>query len=146
MEKISLYIHGLRCYQMYRTLRKLVFLFLSNLMGFDRVVKVFLSILNTKWNSIWFRKSKENLSPRSYPIQFERKRNTSFLSAHRKKKTPVTKINLPVVAILVNWYIIIGICRRITTAILFQIPVGIRQFIETAMNRLNEFVFWLRFF
>ena len=35
----------------------------------------------TKWNSVWFRKSEGKLSPRSYPIQYERKWNTSFLSA-----------------------------------------------------------------
>ena len=37
----------------------------------------------TKWNSIWFRKSKEKLSPRSYPIQCERKLKYSFLSVER---------------------------------------------------------------
>ena len=35
----------------------------------------------TKWNSIWFRNSKINLSPRSYPIQCERKWKYSLLSA-----------------------------------------------------------------
>ena len=34
-----------------------------------------------KWNSIWFRKSKGKLSPRSYPIQCESKWKYSFLSA-----------------------------------------------------------------
>jgi len=34
----------------------------------------------TKWISIWFRKSKGKLSPRWYPIQFERKCKSSFLS------------------------------------------------------------------
>jgi len=33
----------------------------------------------TKWNSIWFRKSTGKLSPRSYPIQCERKWKYSFL-------------------------------------------------------------------
>ena len=33
-----------------------------------------------KWNSIWFKKSKGKLSPRSYPIQCERKWKYSFLS------------------------------------------------------------------
>ena len=42
------------------------------------VVTVFLSIFWTKWISIRFRKSKGKLSPRSYPIQFERKWNTVF--------------------------------------------------------------------
>ena len=32
------------------------------------VVTVFLSIFWTKWNFIWFKKSKGKLSPRSYPI------------------------------------------------------------------------------
>ena len=45
------------------------------------VVTVFLSILNTnKWNSLWFRKSKGKLSPRSYTIQFQRKLKYSFVS------------------------------------------------------------------
>ena len=42
-----------------------------------------------KWNSIWLRKSKGKLSPRSYPIQFEWKWNTSFLSV---KKIPVRSV------------------------------------------------------
>ena len=37
------------------------------------VVTVLLSILLTKLKTIWFRKLKEKLSPRSYPIQCERK-------------------------------------------------------------------------
>ena len=36
-----------------------------------------------KWYSIWFRKSKGKLSPRSYPIQCERKWKYSFLSVKR---------------------------------------------------------------
>ena len=62
-------------------LRKLYFHFLSHLLGYDRGDTVFLSIFWTKSNSIWFRKSKGKLSPRSYRIQCERKWNTSFVSA-----------------------------------------------------------------
>ena len=47
------------------------------------VVTVFLSICWTKWNYIWFRKSKGKLSLQSYPITCERKWKTSFLSANR---------------------------------------------------------------
>ena len=39
-----------------------------------------ISIFWTKWNSIWLRKSKGKLSPRSCPIQYERKRKYSFFS------------------------------------------------------------------
>ena len=46
------------------------------------VVIVFLSIFWTKWNSIWFRKSNGKLSPRSYPIQFERNWKYSFVSVY----------------------------------------------------------------
>ena len=35
----------------------------------------------TKWNSIWFRKSKGKPSPQAFPIQWERKWECSFLSA-----------------------------------------------------------------
>ena len=36
----------------------------------------------TKLNSIWFKKSKRKLSPRSYPIQLERKWKYIFLADH----------------------------------------------------------------
>ena len=42
---------------------------------------LFGSIFWTKWNSIWFTKSEGKLSPRLYPIHFERKWKSSFLSA-----------------------------------------------------------------
>ena len=48
-------------------------------MGYDRGDS-FPFDFEHKWNSIWFRKSKEKLSLRSYPIQCEWKWKHSFLS------------------------------------------------------------------
>ena len=60
------------------TLRKLAFHFLSNLMAYDRGGSF---PFDFEPNEIPFgSKSKWKLSPRSYPIQFERKWNASFLS------------------------------------------------------------------
>ena len=62
----------------------------SNWMEYDRGDSFHLFFLFrfwTKWNSIWFRKSKGNLSPRSYPIQCERKWKYSFVSVSRKQNT-----------------------------------------------------------
>ena len=62
-----------------RTLRKLYFHFLSHWMKYDRGDSY---PFDFKPNGFPFgSKSKGKLSPRSYPIQFERKRNYSFLSA-----------------------------------------------------------------
>ena len=47
----------------------------------------------TKWISIWFRKSNGKPSPRSYPIQFERKWNHSFLSVHFSLRYILTAYN-----------------------------------------------------
>ena len=61
------------------TLRKLVFYFLSNWMGYDRGDNF---PLDFEPNGFPFgSKSKGKLSPRSYPIQCERKWKYSFLSA-----------------------------------------------------------------
>ena len=58
--------------------RKLVFHITSNWIGYDRGDSF---LFDFELNRIQFGlKSKENMSPRSYPIQFERKWNTSFLS------------------------------------------------------------------
>ena len=63
------------------TLRKLVFHFISNRMGYDRGDSFPFDI---ELNGIPFSlKSKGKLSPRSYPIQFERKRKYSFPSAEQ---------------------------------------------------------------
>ena len=58
---------------------KLYFLFLSNWMGYDRG-NSFPFDFEPNGNPFGS-KSKRNLSPRSYPIQFERKRKYSFLGA-----------------------------------------------------------------
>ena len=64
------------------TLRKLVFHFLSNWMGYDRGDSF---PFDFEPNGFSFgSKSKWKLSPRSYHIQFERKWNTSFLSVEKK--------------------------------------------------------------
>ena len=68
-------------------LRKLAFHFLSNWMGYDR----------GKSSTFYFEpngnpfgsKSKGKLFPWSYPIQFERKWNTSFLSAVDFERTEI---------------------------------------------------------
>ena len=61
------------------TLRKLYFHFLSDLMGYDRGVSF---PIDFEPNGFPFgSKSKGKLSPRSYPIQYERKTIYSFLSA-----------------------------------------------------------------
>ena len=61
------------------TLRKLYFQFLSHWMGYDHGDSF---PFDSEPNWIPFgSKSKGKLSPRSYPIQFERKWNASFLSA-----------------------------------------------------------------
>ena len=61
------------------TLRKLYFNFLSHCMGYDRGDSF---LFDFEPNGIPFgSKLKGKLSPRSYPIQFERKWNYSFLSA-----------------------------------------------------------------
>ena len=56
----------------------------------DMIVREFSFWFWTKWKSIWFRKSKRKLSPRSYPIQCERKWKYSFLSVDRKTATDQT--------------------------------------------------------
>ena len=56
--------------------------FLSNWMGSDRGDSFPFDYEN-KWNSIWFKKSKGKLYPRSFPIQFERKWNPSFINVKR---------------------------------------------------------------
>ena len=62
-------------------LRKLDFHFFLNRMGYDRGDNF---PFNFELNGIPFRsKSKGKLSPRSYPIQFETKWNTNFLSVHK---------------------------------------------------------------
>ena len=61
-------------------LRKLCFHFLSNRMGYDRGDSF---SFNFEQNGIPFgRKLKVKLSPRSYPMQFERKWIYSILSVH----------------------------------------------------------------
>ena len=66
-------------------------------------------------------KSYGKLSPRSYPIQFERKWNISFLSemAHQYRAF------ILLFAILMHWYIPIGIMTMDRCAILVIIPVNI---------------------
>ena len=65
------------------TLRKLVSHFLSNWMEYDRGDSF---LFNFEPNGIPFGlKLKRKLSPRSYPIQCERKWKYSFLSAKEKK-------------------------------------------------------------
>ena len=59
------------------TLRNLYFHFLSHLMGYD-CGDSFTFDFWTNWISIWL-KIERKLSPQSYPIQFERKCNISFL-------------------------------------------------------------------
>ena len=60
----------------FSTLRELYFHFLSHLMGYDRGDSF---PFDFEPNGILFvSKSKGKLSPRSYPIQCERKWNTSF--------------------------------------------------------------------
>ena len=63
------------------TLIKLYFHFLSNWMGYDRG-DTFTFDFEPKGNP-FISKSKGKLSPRSYPIQFERKWKHSFLSVLR---------------------------------------------------------------
>ena len=48
-------------------------------MGYDRGDSFPLDSKH-KWNSIWFRKPKGKLLPRSHPVRFERKWKYSFLS------------------------------------------------------------------
>ena len=66
-------------YTLYSALRKLYFHFLTHWMKYDRGDS-FLSNLN-EIDFHFGSKSKGKLSTRSYPIQCERKWNTSFLSA-----------------------------------------------------------------
>ena len=67
-----------------RTLRKLCFHFHSHWMGYDRRDSFSFDFLNQMEFHLCS-KSKGNLSPRSYPIQFERIWNTSFLSVRYEK-------------------------------------------------------------
>ena len=62
------------------TLRKLYFHFLSYWMGYDRGYSFHFDFLNQMEIHL-VQKSKGKLSPRSYPIQYERKWKYSFVSA-----------------------------------------------------------------
>ena len=68
------------------TLRKLVFHFLSNWMGYDGGDSFHFDF-EPNWNPFGS-KSNVKLSPRSYAIQFERKWNISFLSIHLVGHSP----------------------------------------------------------
>ena len=60
-------------------LRKLYFHFLSHWMGYDRGGSFHFDFEPNGYPSIWF-KIERKMSPRSYPIQCERKWKHSFLS------------------------------------------------------------------
>ena len=79
---------------MWSTLRKLLFHFLSNWMGYDRGDN-FPPYFEP--NGIPFgSKSKGKVSPRSYPIQCERKWNTKFLSVAPQKRQDEVGISVNV--------------------------------------------------
>ena len=95
------------------TLRKLVFDFLSNWMGYDRGDSLHFDFLNQMEYSIWFRKSKGILSPHDH-IPFNLEGNGNIVlwvrGPSRGQGSGKTDDTLRiVVAILVNWHIFTAI-------------------------------------
>ena len=104
-------------------------------MGYDRGDSFPFDFLNQKWNSISFKKLKGKLSPRSYPIQCERKWKSSFLSVQARLSRaiityPPFSARMILVHVLAHIFFVHGYIFLIHVGIHFLIHAGIHFLLQ----------------